>query len=392
MDVRLDDEDEFGEEDFEDDIMDAEVVDVEEEFPPELPPEEPAEMPPAAPPPKAGKPGVKKALIVVAVIVLVIVASLVVFIYLPRAPSGITLQNPEETTDGLLLQAAISSDSATESSGTAKITITFNGSTVYTNNNWKIKSNSAAITIPYNEFVMDNGDYTIFTEFEGVSDEITHEIDFVLKYVSINIYNNQIDENTDEPKFTIGVGVSGDNAEPLKDSEIMISSIEHEDGMHSITSGIGDWQDMANLAEYSTILYYQLSGNYTFYIDVENNDVKDSSDYASYTVEAVRLINAQPVAKFWWDWNDGDGDGKIDNGDEVTFYGGTSIDEGDLDYNWEITFSTSETSAGSIVWTDEGDETTYTFNQYGYYGVSLVVTDQHGIFDTEYQLITVSIS
>ncbi len=389
MDVRLDDEDEFGEEDFEDDIIDAEVVDVEEELPPKEPHEEPAKIPPAAPPPKAKRPGVKKALIVIAVIVLVIVASLVVYIYMPRAPSGITLLNPKDTTEGLSLEVAISSDSATQSSGTAKITISFNGSTVYTNDNWKIKSNKAVITIPYDQFVMDNGVYTIFTEFEGVSDEVTYEIDFVLKHLLLTIIDNVFVGN--QAQFTLNVGVSGEGDGVLKDSEIMISSIDHEDGIHSVTSGIGDWQDMAGLAEYTTTLYYQLSGNYTFTIDVENNDVKDSSDYASFSIETVKLINAPPVAKFLWDWDDNDGDGEIDQGDEVTFFGDTSVDEGDLDYKWEITFSTSATSPGNVVWTDEGDETTYTFNNYGYYGITLLVTDQFGIFNSKNQKITVSI-
>ncbi len=386
MDVRLDDEDEFGEEDFEDDIMDAEVVDVEEELPPELPPEEPAELPPAAPLPKAKRPGVKKALIVVAVIVLVIVASLVVFIYLPRAPSGITLQKPVETTDGLQLKAQISSDSATQSSGTAKITITFNGSTVYTNNNWKIKSNSAAITIPYNEFVMDNGEYTIFTEYEGVSDEITYEIKFVLKYVSINVYDNDFVGN--QPQFTVGVGVSGDNAKPLKDSEIMISSIKHVDGSPSITSGIGDWQQMAGLAEYTTTLDYQQSGNYTFIIDVENNDVKDSSDYASYSVEAIRLVNAPPKRPQII-WEDDNGDGEVIMGENVEFDGGNSVDDGELHYHWSIQRTQSEPD--QEVYAEDGAEIDYTFTQWGEHYIYLFVTDEHGQPNTHFTVIDVQL-
>jgi hypothetical protein len=384
MDVRLD-EDDFGEEDFEDDIVDAEVVDVEEELPPELPPEEPGEMPPAAPPPKPGRPGVKKALIVITVIVLVIVASLVVYIYLPRAPSGITLLNPEDTTEGLLLEAAISSDSATQSTGTAKITITFNGSTVYTNENWKIKSNKATITIPYDEFVMDNGDYTIFTEFEGVSDEISYEIDFVLKYVSINVYDNDFVGN--QAQFTVSVGVSGDDAEPIKDSEIMISSIEHVGGSPSITAGIGDWQQMAGLAEYTTTLDYEQSGNYTFTIDVENNDVKDSSDYASYSVEAIRLINAPPKRPqiLWED----DGDGVVNINEQVRFDGSNSVDDGALNYHWSIIRTQSEPD--QEVYSADGAEIYFTFNQWGEHYIYLTVTDEHGQLNTHFTVIDVQL-
>jgi hypothetical protein len=285
------------------------------------------------------------------------------------------------------LKAEISTDSATQSSGTAKITITFEGSTVYTNDKWKIKSNSAAITIPYDEFVVDNGEYTIFTEYEGVSDEITYEIDFVLTYVTITVYDNVFIVN--QAQFTVSVGVSGENAEPLKDSEIMISSIEHEDGMHSITSGIGDWQEMAGLAEYVTTLDYQESGNYTFYIDVENNDVKDSSDYASYTIEAERLINAQPVSKFTWDDSaGGDGDGQIEKNENVEFDGGNSIDEGDLDYTWSISYSVSDTDPGAVVHTDEGEETSYDFNQFGIYAITLYVEDLHGRIHSETLVIS----
>jgi hypothetical protein len=386
MDVRLDDEDEFGEEDFDDDIMDAEVVDVEEDYPSELPPEEPVGMPPAAPPPRAGKPGVKKALIVIAVIAIVIVAILVVLIYLPRAPTGITLQNPIETTDGLQLKAEISSESATQTSGDAKVTISFNGSTVYTNDKWKIESNSAAITIPYDEFVVDNGEYTIFTEFEGVSDEITYELDFVLKYVSITVYDNDFVGN--QAQFTVSVGVSGDNGEPLKDSEIMISSIEHVDGSPSITSGIGDWQDMAGLAEYVTTLDYQESGNYTFTIDVENNDVKDSSDYASFSVEAIRLVNAPPKRPQIL-WEDSSGNGVVVLGENVEFDGSNSIDDGDLDYHWSIIRTQGEPD--QEVHAEDGAEIDFTFNQLGEHYIYLFVTDEFGQLNSQSVVIDVQL-
>jgi hypothetical protein len=233
---------------------------------------------------------------------------------------------------------------------------------------------------------MDNGDYTIFTEFEGVSDEVTHEIDFVLKYVSINVYDN--DFVGSQPRFTVSVGVSGDSDGVLKDSEIMITSIEHVDGSPSITSGIGDWQQMAGLAEYITTLDYQQSGNYTFIIDVENNDIKDSSDYASYSVEAIRLINAPPKRPQIL-WEDSSGDGVVDVYENVEFDGSNSVDDGDLNYHWSI----QRTQGGSDteVHSEDGEKINYSFQQWGEHYIYLFVTDEHGQLNTHSIVIDVQL-
>ncbi|UCE36955.1 MAG: PKD domain-containing protein [Thermoplasmata archaeon] len=386
MDVRLDyDDDEFEEDyedDFEDEIYEGEVVEVAEEMPPEEPPQVAA----APPPSKKPKPGVKKGLIIVTVVILVIIASIVIFIFLPRAPTDIAI-NPQTGSDGLVLNAYISSDSATESSGKAKITIKFGIDEVYSNNNWKITGNSAAITIDYNEFVVDNGEYKIFVEYEGVSGEATYKIDWVLKYITLTNTDNVIVGG--QPQFTLNVGVGGeDNAQP-KDAEIRISSIANTSESLSITSGIGEWETPEN-ALYSTTLTYAKSGNYTVSIDIENNAIKSSSNYASYTVEKKLLINAPPKAKYTIDDPPpGNEDGNIDLNEEIDFDGSSSEDEGDLEYYWLITLSSSAEKPGVMVHSDTNEKTTYTFSNPGYYGISLTVTDQHGEINTKSDTVAV---
>ncbi|UCE38093.1 MAG: hypothetical protein JSW00_02310 [Thermoplasmata archaeon] len=299
---------------------------------------------------------------------------------------GITI-NSQETPDGLKLTAFISADKPSKISGQAKITITQSGSTVYTNNNWDIEDNTATITIPYNQFVVDNGDYNINVEFKGASDEITHSIDFVLKNVSITISDNIIVD--EQPQFNLKIEVSGANSALPGDSEIRIASIEHEDGIHSITSGIGTWIPVEGNPEYEQIINYDVSGNYTITIDIKNNEVKDSSSYASYSADDKKLINAAPDSKFTWE--DEDGDNTVSTGEEVDFDGGISIDDGDLVYHWTITYSTEPDEPGAIVHTDEDEQMTYTFSNIGYYGISLTVKDAHDEVDTHSIIIEVQI-
>ncbi len=382
MDVRIDLGDEIEEEDFEDEILDGELVDVEEELPSEVPLEEPAQMPPVGPPPKAPKPGAKKPLMVVAIVIVVILAVIFVYIFLPRPPSSIALRR-EVTSDGLRLIAEISSDSATASSGTAKITITHNGLTVYENNNWKISSNSASKTIPWDEFVMDNGEYSILVEYEGVSDEIFYDIDFVLKNVAITVYDETLENG---PLFYLSVGVGGENNALPRDSEIRIASIEHEDGVHHVTTGINEWIDVTNIAQHEEILNYDLSGIYTITVDVKNNDVQDSSDYAEFSVETDLLINSLPDATLTW--QDESGNGVVNRGERVDFDGRNSDDDGDLIYNWSIIYTTPEPD--QEVYSDpDTDQTSFTFDSAGEYYVYLTVSDPHGQIVVDYKIINV---
>ena len=128
MDIRMDTE---SEEPYEE-VVDEALVEVAEE--PFIPDYEMQRAPPIAPKKKSRK----KPLLFASIIFLVIVIFLIGWIFLPRAPSDLDLVAVDGA-DGhsMRLTALITSDSATESSGKAKVMISYDGAESYSNSNWE---------------------------------------------------------------------------------------------------------------------------------------------------------------------------------------------------------------------------------------------------------------
>ena len=225
------------EEPYEEEIVDEALVEVDEE--PFIPDAQMQRPPPMAP----KKKGRKKAFLIVAIIFLVIVFSLIGYIFIPRAPSALDLHASEDDSGhSLRLNALISSDSATESSGTAKVSITYDGVETYSNTNWNINSNNDMIRIPYSDFVVGNGIYTVEAEFEGVKDTTTHEINYVIEDADITVYNVNINDFTEVASFTLQANFETENSADPKNAEIKVVGIEHENGVDQVTTGIGTWE------------------------------------------------------------------------------------------------------------------------------------------------------
>lgn len=310
-----------GEEPYENDIVEGALVEVDEE--PSIPD---AQMrPPPITPKKKGR---KKTFLIAAIIFLIIVFSLIGYILIPRPPSGLDLHVSEDNSGhSLRLNALISSDSATESSGTAKVSITYGGVETYSNTNWKINSNNDMIRIPYSDFVVGNGIYTVEAEFEGVKDTTTHEINFVIEDADITVHNVNLNDFTEVASFTLQANFETENNADPKNAEIKVAGIEHENGVDKVTTGIGTWEALTEqpFLQYDGTFNYDESGNYTITLEIRNNDVKSTSDNYKIDVEAQWLINAYPKAEIEHD----DDNGVVPAGTTVTFDAYNTLDDGD---------------------------------------------------------------
>jgi len=359
----------------EDDIMEAEIAEVEAGQ--VITKAEPVMAPPMAPKPKKRS---KKPLLIASIIILIIVVGLIIAIWLPRPISDITLI-VDESEDGtqLRLNGIASSESATEVSGTATITITYEGTEVYKNSNWKFDRNSENIEIPFNEFVMGNGDYLVKVELQGKTDEVTYEVDFVIEDATISAFNPIIDIVTYQPEFTYRVALDTDtssNDDQLpKSADIKINEIEHENGVDEVPSGIGSWEDITGDLLYQVELDYEESGNYTTSITVRNNHVKSTSEYYEIDVDGEFMINAAPIAKIETD----DDDGEVSPGTTVHFDGRPTIDDGDniVEYEWYFEDSRTYQYGAEVDHTFWNPNTTS--GAEGWWSVKLKVTDNgHG--------------
>jgi hypothetical protein len=396
MDIRMDTESE--EDAYEEGIMDDSAVEVVEE---PIVPDEQMRMPPGAP----KKPSRKKPLIIAAIVFLIIVFAFIGFIFIPRPPTDIDIIATESGDGhGMRLNALISSDSATESSGKASIKITYDGTEVYSNSNWKIDSNSDSITIPYSEFVMGNGVHNIEVEFEGVSDSEGYNVDFVIDDVDVAGENAQLDQNPPylPPEFDLKVSVDTENDADPKNAEIKIVSIVHKEESYQITSGIGDWENLEG-AQFTDTLEYQQSGNYTVTVEIRNGDVKNTAELYEEQYTGDIMINAVPKAVI----ETTEGDGNED--DRVALTGTTEERTIEFDATSSVDDSANNGHLVIYEWFFEdtqqfeyGEVVEHTFNTrnpssdaQGKWTVSLTITDdghgENGKTDTAFTLIEVTL-
>jgi hypothetical protein len=372
--------------DDDDEILDAEIAEVEEE--PFIPDEKSVMSPSKAPKPKKRS---KKPLLIVSIVFLIIVISIIAYIFLPRPPSSIELHaTPSEDGHNLRLNAIVGMDSASEASGTATVKILYDGQEVYKNSNWKFDRNSETLEIPHNEFIIGNGDYMVEIDFEGVSYEVKYVVKFIVEDAEISARDPVLNDVTYQPEFYFKVDIeTKDNTLP-RSSELRIDEIEHENGADSVTSGIGQWEDLTGNLVYETKLDYEESGNYTAIITIKNSDAKSTSEYSEFEVEGSFFINAIPIAKIIKD----DDDGVVSPGTTVHFDGRPSLDDGDNIIEYEWYFEDTKTT----VYGAEVDHTFWNPNTTpgadGWWSVTLKVTDSgHGVVSedhTTWTLIKVS--
>jgi hypothetical protein len=355
--------------------------------------QEPEPTPEPSPPPKKGL-GKKKILLTIVVVILVIIAAFAIYIFIPKAPTGITL-HATESEDGhsLRLSASIASESATESSGEAKISISYEGEEVYNNNAWEINSNYDTIEIPYNEFVVENGFYDIDVEFQGVSDSATFEVKFVIEDASITTYNTKINDVTYQPEFTLRATFEFDVIALPKDADVKVAEVLHEDGIHEVTSGIDEWESVDGQGQYEDVIEYEESGNYTVTLEIRNNDVKSSSEYYDFEVEGPIMLNAIPIAKIVTEEGDGNENHQVRRGTTVHFDGTFSIDDSDDNHNiviWDWFFE----DTNQHEYDPEVDHTFNTLNpdpERDSWMVTLTITDDGHGEDGKYNLAFVNI-
>jgi hypothetical protein len=374
MDINIDEDNLDSDYGTENEIYVDEPVEVAEVSEVDIRPKETGSQPPPIKKSRA------KTIIAVIVIVMIILAVILAYIFIPKAPTNIELF-ATESGDGnaLRLNAIVGSESATEVSGTAKISISFDGDEVYSNDNWKIDSNDEKKEIPYNEFAVANGIYTVNVEFEGVEDEATYELDFVVEDISIDdealVLNPNIPSISGQPEFTLRVILETAGIAKPKSTEIKIVEIIHEDNVNKVTSGIGEWEDVSGEGFFQDTFDYDESGNYTVTIGIKNTDLKSSSSFYEFERVDTFMINAQPKAEIT---TSEDPDNSINRGDTVTFYSHESIDDSEnnnkiIEYKWYFTDTKQ---------TEYGIEVNHQFNilntdpdENGMWMVTLTITD-----------------
>jgi|GEM_PF-3277426 len=246
-----------------------------------------------------------------------------------------TLKSQEKTgfTDVIIKDYNLGSDSVTinimsippEYSGEAKIEISYGENVVYPEHPVNINKGYGSVAVAYNEFVTENGNYTVEVVFKNKTATSHFNINFVVE--DVTILANAVMDVTPKIWVQIPLGTTDINMsiDILKNDEIF-NNYENEDfNSYNFTGGC-----------YEGKYQYAVSGNYTIRANWTNNKVKDNSPYKNPPPKSSSfLINLAPVAKA----SPATQETSISEDDGwAYFYGGNSTDydddDGTLIYMW----------------------------------------------------------
>ena len=277
-----------------------------------------------------------------------------------------TLKSREKTgfTDVIIKDYSLGSDSVTinimsippEYSGEAKIEISYDGNIVYPEHPVSINKGYGSVAVPYNEFVTENGNYTVEVVFKNKTATIHFNINFVVE--DVTILANAVMDGTPKIWVQIPLGTSDINMsiDILKNGEIF-NNYENEDfNSYNSTGGC-----------YEGKYQYEVSGNYTIRANWTNNKVKDNSPYKNPSPKSSTfLINLAPVAKA----SPATQETSIEDDDGwAYFYGGNSTDYDDDDstlvYMWlfDTDHDDTQTNETNMNDTRTGMNTSYQYTE-----------------------------
>ncbi len=265
-----------------------------------------------------------------------------------------------------VLEAPTADIASNVNSGTAPLTVNFDGSNSSDNDgtivtySWAFGDGSTGTGISTNHMYTTSGAFTVtltVTDNDGLSDETTRTItvDVALEAPVADISS---DENSGTAPLTVNFDGSGSND---NDGTINLYSWDFGDG----NTGTG----------ITTSHTYTSSGTYTVTLIVTDND--GLTDETTKTIIVEAPLEA-PTANISSDENSGtaplavnfDGSGSNDNDGTI------------VTYSWDF-------GDGN---TDSGITTNHTFTTSGIYTVTLTVTDNDGLSDETTRTITVDVA
>ncbi|MCG2825435.1 MAG: peptidylprolyl isomerase [Thermoplasmatales archaeon] len=256
--------------------------------------------------------------------------------------------------------------------GTATISVVHNGSSVY-DGFMDVMDGEGRKTIPFTDFVIDNGVYTFEVTFKGKTGTVNYTINGVV--TQIDVYASASLDGT-QPK--IDVEVWPDAATPLGEAVVTITQVggdvivDAEALTFSETTGT-----------YSGTFPYVNSGNYTIYITLAN-PVKPESPYKEITGYVKNgtggdnvFVNLGPVAVIW----PSSQTVYLSVNNTAEFSGNNSVDYDGAIVNWTWVFDTDNDVDGDddVLY---GMTVTYEYDSgdVGSHTVTLCVLDNSGMF------------
>lgn len=227
--------------------------------------------------------GKKKMLAIVAIVAIIISVCAVGVWYStqPKAGMKIAIESIEEGENGLEINVLV----MPSDSGEGSVRIVYDSLEMYSGS-INIVNGKCTAVVPYNEFVIDNGNYTINITFKDKSDEKTHLITAVIK----NIYISFDAKYTTQPVIDVAVWPSG-----LPGTEVTVT-IKKQDGNVLADNISLDYSETKDIYEkeipYAYSGYY--SGNYSIYVTL-TNPIKQDSEYS----EVGKYLENSTGYRFW---------------------------------------------------------------------------------------------
>ncbi len=294
-----------GLDDFEDegdyeDIIPIEEAEVVEAY------EEPAALPKAPPPKKEPSKWVKRIIVIVVVIVILIVA-MVSFVYFSTEVTDINvslIRGPET----LNATALVSSSGTASVAGEADLEITYNNNQVYSSKISIDDGGTGRLNIPYDKFVVGNGNYYVSVEYKGKESNLAeYKVEYIAEKIEIGLYDvielgvvNDGGELNGQLNLSVHLrdyrgNLLGD--EP-KEAQITVNWIKCiDDGGPIITNG--DSPVTISDHDYRKEYQFPQAGNYSINVTVVNTriDPDSNSRYYELEVEWEGFLNILPMAK-----------------------------------------------------------------------------------------------
>ena len=276
--------------------------------------------------------------------------------------------------EGLYYPIIASSDSVSSAEGTATVKVTYDEDTndeVLFEKEVKIKDDTGSVEIPFRDFVIANGNYTIRIEAEGTSDEKIYQVKDVVEKLKMEWQDNRSESSSfnDIHEVTLMVIPLDSNGNRLR----AYPSPFHFQGV--LITPSGDQRSIrfdtlgSTFSHYSMTLDHKMKGEYRLTGSWTNEMCIDSSPYRIIGISSnnTYTVDAKPAA------HAGDPQTVQLEGDqvEVTLDGSRSWDDGMIvQYLWDFGDGTNQTTQTPTV--------THSYTEEGEYLVELVVVDDDG--------------
>jgi hypothetical protein len=248
--------------------------------------------------------------------------------------------------------------------------------------------------LPFNEFITENGEYTIEVNVGGTKGTTVHLVKSVVEDINILIGKNDMDNNakfkgetTITTFFTLirytGTNSSANTSVEAQEGKKMTIEISGP-GVSITESDI----DISNRAQVQYVYNATRRGAYSFKASFINNHINSDSKYWSVTKEMEIDVNAHPFCEA--------GDDQVKTalpliGATVRVDASDSFDDGEIsEYRWNFGVYTdvNDPHYGDDVVTSDDPTAEWTYYQLGNYTITLTITDNGSLGVAESDLMS----